>query len=153
VAETRRDAEELRHDTPLSRVLGQVERQMSHLLEPILATDGLTVDQWRVLDLLADGAGHTMSDIASTIVVPGPTLTKLVDRLVDAAAVYRLVDVRDRRRVLAFISESGRAVHGRIAPRVAAAEASALSAVGVDAPALLELLGRLAAGPATPPPG
>ena len=96
---------------PLGRLLAQAERLVSRRIEAALAEHGLTADQWRVLDLLADGEGHAMSEIVAAIVVPGPTLTKIVDRLVDAAAVYRLVDVRDRRRVLAFLSESGKALH------------------------------------------
>jgi DNA-binding MarR family transcriptional regulator len=129
---------------PLGRLLAQAERLLARRTEAALAAHGLTVDQWRVLDLLADGEGHTMSEIVAAIVVPGPTLTKIVDRLVDAAAVYRLVDARDRRRVLAYLSESGQALHARVAPDVAAAEEAALSALGPDAPVLLDLLARLA---------
>lgn len=129
---------------PLTRLLGQVERRVTRHLEPVLAADGLTVDQWRVLDLLADGTGRPMSDIAAAIGVPGPTLTKIVDRLVDAAAVYRLADAQDRRRVLAFASEDGRAVHGRLERPVRAAEDAAVAGLGADAPLLLDLLNRLA---------
>jgi DNA-binding MarR family transcriptional regulator len=129
---------------PLGRLLAQAERLLTRQTEAALACHGLTVDQWRVLDLLADGGGHPMSEIVSAIVVPGPTLTKIVDRLVDAAAVYRLVDARDRRRVLAFLSESGHALHARVAPGVATAQEAALAALGSDAPVLLGLLSRLA---------
>jgi DNA-binding MarR family transcriptional regulator len=137
----------------LSRVLGQIERQVARLLEAELAAEGFTVDQWRVLDLLADGDGHTMSEIAAAIVVPGPTLTKIMDKLVDTAVVYRLVDTRDRRRVLAFISNSGRVVHDRLAPRIARAEADAVTPLGADAPVLLELLNRLATNRSPAPDG
>jgi len=76
----------------LSRLIGRVERHVSRRLEGVLAEDGLSLDQWRVLDVLADRRGHPMSEIAGHIMVPGPTLTKIVDRLVDTATVYRLVD-------------------------------------------------------------
>lgn len=130
---------------PLDRLLVQVERQVSRRMEAVLTDDGLTVDQWRVLDLLADGAGRTMSAIAAAVAVPGPTLTKVVDRLVDAAAVYRLADVRDRRRVLVFLSDDGRATHERLAPLVRGIAADVLAVLGADGPALLTLLGRLTA--------
>ena len=133
---------------PLGRLLAQVERQLTRHVEAALADEGLTVDQWRVLDVLADGEGQTMSEIAAAIVVPGPTLTKIVDRLVDAAAVYRLVDARDRRRVLAFLSDDGRALHAQLAPAVATAEADAAQVLGAEVDTLLGLLARLAAGPA-----
>lgn len=136
---------------PLGRLLGQVERQVSRLVEGALAGHGLTVDQWRVIDVLADGQGHPMSELAATIVVPGPTLTKIVDKLVDAALVYRLVDDRDRRRVLAFLSEKGRKLHSSLAPKVGATEAEAVGDLGDDALVLLELLSRLT--DAQPGPG
>lgn len=143
MAELRPDVETRGAELPLNRLLGQVERRVSRLLEPILVPEGLTVDQWRVLDLLSDGVGHPMSDIAGRIVVPAPTLTKLIDKLVDAAAVYRLVDGRDRRRVLAFISDNGRTVHSRLHRRVADVEAGVLTGIGPDGPVLLALLARL----------
>lgn len=129
----------------LDRLLGRVERQVSRRVEAALAGNGLTVDQWRVIDLLADTEGHTMSGIAAAVAVPGPTLTKLVDRLVDTATVYRLADVRDRRRVLVFLSDDGRATHERLAPLVHAVEVDVLTVLGGDAPTLLDLLDRLGA--------
>ena len=112
-------------------------------LEATLAAEKLTVDQWRVLDLLSDGPGRTMSQIMAATGVPGPTLTKIVDKLIDATAVYRLVDPRDRRRVLAFISDEGRILHERLSPEITSAEADALVVLGDDAPQLIELLSRL----------
>jgi DNA-binding MarR family transcriptional regulator len=144
VVEPRQDGSDV--VPPLGRVLAQVERRLSRLLEMSLAGAGLTVDQWRVLDLLADGEGHPMSEIAGTIVVPGPTVTKIVDKLVDAAVVYRLVDARDRRRVLALISEDGAALHRRLAPLVERVESEAFGVLGADAPVLMRLLSRLAEG-------
>jgi DNA-binding MarR family transcriptional regulator len=132
----------------LNRVLAQVERLLTRRIEAVLSTRGMTIDQWRVVDLLADGEGHPMSEIAAAIVVPGPTLTKIVDRLVDAATVYRLVDSRDRRRVLAFLSDDGRALHTELAPRVADIELAALASLPSDGPALLDMLDRLAVEPA-----
>ncbi|WP_160148697.1 MarR family winged helix-turn-helix transcriptional regulator [Amycolatopsis alkalitolerans] len=129
---------------PLGRVLGHVERHTTRLIEGEIAHQGLTVDQWRVLDILADGEGHPMSELAGTIVVPGPTLTKIVDKLVDAALVYRLVDDRDRRRVLAFLSKKGQQVHADLAPVVANIEQDIVSRLGSDGSVLVELLGELA---------
>lgn len=132
----------------LNRVLAQVERLLTRRIEAVLSSRGMTIDQWRVVDLLADGEGHPMSEIAAAIVVPGPTLTKIVDRLVDAATVYRLVDSRDRRRVLAFLSDDGRALHAELTPRVADIEQTALATLPGDGPALLDMLDRLAREPA-----
>lgn len=128
---------------PFNRVLAQAERQVARQLESVLAEDQLTVDRWRVLDLLADGEGHAMFAIATAIAVPGPSLTKIVDRLVDAALVYRLVDERDRRRVLAFASSHGIETHARLAPQVVQVERAILDTLGADADVLRQLLGQL----------
>ncbi len=143
MANTRGGTQGRRTVPPLVRLLGQVERRVSRQLEATLAAEKLTVDQWRVLDLLSDGPGRTMSQIMAATGVPGPTLTKIVDKLIDATAVYRLVDPRDRRRVLAFISDEGRILHERLSPEITSAEADALVVLGDDAPQLIELLSRL----------
>jgi hypothetical protein len=46
--------------------------------------------------------------------------------------------------VLAFISDTGRELHERLAPLVSTAELDAVAVLGSDAPVLLDLLGRLA---------
>lgn len=133
---------------PLGRLLGQVDRQTARLVETTaLAGRGLSIDQWRALDILSDGDGHPMSELISAIVVPGATLTKIMDKLVDAALVYRLVDDRDRRRVLAFLSDKGREIHAELAPRVAEAEAEAIESLGQDGSVFVELLAHLVWGP------
>src|SRR4051794_31694307 len=70
---------------PLNRALSQVERKVCRLVEGAVARRGLTVDQWRVIDVLTEDRGHPMSELAATVMVPAPTLTKIVDKLVDAA--------------------------------------------------------------------
>ncbi|WP_214365844.1 MarR family winged helix-turn-helix transcriptional regulator [Pseudonocardia sp. H11422] len=124
---------------------------MSRQLEGVLSHDGLSLDQWRVVDLLADGQGRPMTEIAGQIVVPGPTLTKIVDRLVDAALVYRLVDDSDRRRVLVFLSDHGRRLHDRLAAEVTHVEAEILSVLGAESERVLALLAQLAARPRVSP--
>ena len=82
--------------------------------------DGLNLEQWRTLDLLADGDGHSMTEIAGHVMVPAPTLTKIVDRLVESALVYRRPDERDRRRILVFLSDRGRGAAPQAGPGGAA---------------------------------
>jgi DNA-binding MarR family transcriptional regulator len=129
----------------LAQLLGQVEHRVSSRVAAALGPDGPSVDQWRVLSLLADGAGHPMSEIAAHAMVPAPTLTKIVDRLVDAALVYRRVDEADRRRVLVFLSDRGRGTHERLGVEVARAEQAVIEELDAgDAEQLLDLLSRLA---------
>jgi MarR family transcriptional regulator, organic hydroperoxide resistance regulator len=104
----------------LGLLVGRVEHLMTRRIEAALG--GPTLEQWRVLDLLADGEGHPMTEIATHAMVPPPTLTKIVDRLIEAALVYRRPDEADRRRILVFLSERGQEEHTALAPRIAAVE-------------------------------
>jgi DNA-binding MarR family transcriptional regulator len=55
-----------------------------------------------------------MSEIKDFVMLPGPTLTKLIDRMVANALVYRRGDVVDRRRVLVFLAPRGMTKYGVI---------------------------------------
>lgn len=115
----------------------------SHV-EQILTGAGLTLDQWRVLRLLAESGPLSMSDVSARTRITGPTGTRVVDRLVERALLYRDVDAADRRRVLVHVAERGRALHRSLAPRIAAAERDGLSALSpAEARTLRRLLERL----------
>ena len=55
-----------------------------------------------------------MSELAQLAMLPAPTLTKIVDRLVAGNLVYRRSDPYDRRRVLVVLSPRGRASRSRL---------------------------------------
>lgn len=124
----------------LAELLSRVEHRVSRRVEEALGPGGPTLDQWRVLRLLADDAGHPMSEIAAQVGVPAPTLTKIVDRLVDSALVHRRPDDADRRRVLVFLSGYGRATHDRLAPAVARTDLDAVRLLPTDDSARLTTL-------------
>lgn len=84
---------------------------MTRRLAAALEAESCSVEEWRVLALLADGRGHTMSDVADYALMPAPSLTKLVDRMVSATLVYRRKDPGDGRRVLVYLSARGRTRH------------------------------------------
>jgi DNA-binding MarR family transcriptional regulator len=126
----------------ISALLGRAAHRVDRRVEQALGPDGPTLEQWRVLSLLADGTGHPMTEVAAHARVPAPTLTKIVDRLVDRALVYRRADETDRRRVLVFLSDQGRVLHAGLAPGVAAVDAELAAALGADAARLRELLDR-----------
>lgn len=130
----------------LALLTRQAEQRISRRIETALTPGQLSIDQWRVLHVLSDGAGHAMSGIAAVLMVPGPTLTKIVDRLVDAALVYRLVDDGDRRRVLAFLSDRGRELHQRLVPGVTRIEQEILDELGAGGSQFVALLHQVVAG-------
>ncbi|WP_344897194.1 MarR family winged helix-turn-helix transcriptional regulator [Actinomadura meridiana] len=124
----------------LPRVLAQVERGIAARLGTALKAAGSTVEEWRVISLLADGSGHTMTELAEFALLPAPTLTKVVDRLVSAGLVFRRVDEADRRRVLAFLSEHGKETTTRLTGAIEDEWRRVQDAVGQEELALLKVL-------------
>jgi DNA-binding MarR family transcriptional regulator len=106
-------------DAPsLARLLSEASRSASADLERVLDPQGLPVDQWRVLERLADGAGRTMTALAEEVGMKLPSLSKLIDRMVGAALVQRAQDPEDQRRVLVFVSDIGLEKHSLLHGRV-----------------------------------
>jgi DNA-binding MarR family transcriptional regulator len=85
-----------------------VERALTGRLEEALRGCGSSLDQWRILSLLADRGGCPMNVVADHVLLLAPKLSKLVDRMVAANLIQRRRDHEDRRRVLIVISQRGR---------------------------------------------
>jgi DNA-binding MarR family transcriptional regulator len=73
-----------------------------------------------------------MSDISSALAIPPPTLTRLVDRLVDAGFVLRRIDATDRRRVLIYLSARGKTKVRKLAKRETLLKAALIDEFGED---------------------
>ncbi|MEU5695860.1 MarR family transcriptional regulator [Actinosynnema sp. NPDC020468] len=127
---------------PLTSALTRAARAVTARVEQVLSPEGLTLDQWLVLVALAGERGLTMSDLTARTTASGPTLTRVVDRLVATAVVYREVDPEDRRRVRVYLSPRGRALHKRLATKVDDVEAELLGRSGAK---VLDVLHRLGA--------
>jgi DNA-binding MarR family transcriptional regulator len=124
----------------LAQVLSQAERGVTRQLGLLLEQEGSTVEQWRVLMLLADGASHPMSELAEFALLPAPTLTRLVDRMVADNLAYRKADPRDRRRVLVHITPRGRALQRRLTERIETSQTAILAEADPDDVARLAAL-------------
>jgi DNA-binding MarR family transcriptional regulator len=142
-----------RQDDPL-RLLSRAELHASRRLAAALEAGaaGATVEQWRALNLLADGAGHTMTELADYVLAPAPTATKLIDRLVADNLVYRHPDPADRRRVLVHLTDRGRARHRQAAEIVARIEREVFAGVPEGLP-LADQLAALAEATKADSPG
>jgi MarR family transcriptional regulator, organic hydroperoxide resistance regulator len=98
----------------LAYLLTEAERGVNRGLAEALAAEGVSVEQWRILRALSDGFGHSMGDLAVAVLMPHPTVTKAVDRLIDDALVYRRQDETDRRRVAVFLADRGQSLVQRL---------------------------------------
>lgn len=127
----------------LAQALSRAERCVIRQLGRALEEEGCTVEQWRILLRLADGCGHPMSEIAEFALIPRPSLTRLVDRMVTDGLIHRKVDLVDRRRVLVVLTRRGRALHRKLRERVDREQHEVLAADPADAQRLLGLLDGL----------
>ena len=98
----------------LAYLLAQANREINRQLDARFRKEGVPVEQWRILKVLSDGKGHSMGELAEAVLLNHPTLTKMVDRMVSDALVYRVQDADDRRKVLMFSSDRGKALTQRL---------------------------------------
>jgi DNA-binding MarR family transcriptional regulator len=96
--------------------------RLARVFEKRLADEGMTLAQFRVLAFLSEGE-WAASKVADWLAVSRPSLTSLVDGLVEQGWVERKESPTDRRSVLHHLTGPGRA---RLA------EATALLAEGLD---------------------
>lgn len=91
----------------LSNLIRGVHRHVEDFIAQRIKDSGLSVEQYRVLEVLAQGEGRAMSALATAVFVDSPTLTKIVDRMVMSSLVYRAPDINDRRKVLIYTAQKG----------------------------------------------
>lgn len=126
------------------RLLEGILRRLNASTASVVKAEGLTLEQWRVLDFLVRGSEIPMTELAAAVSVPAPTVTRIVDKLVSRALVYRSAGMNDRRRVLVHASRRGEDLHARIGPEVALVHQAAFAPLSREQKeqfwALLELL-------------
>ncbi len=131
---------------PLLSTLDAVDRAVDTVVARLTANHGISRDQWRVLTLLADGGGHSMSEIAARTQMPSPSATRLVDAMTANALLYRRGDPLDRRRVLVYLSSTGQGLVTKLdaqleellAPLLASGSGADLAAVADFAAAVVQ---------------
>lgn len=97
------------------KIVGDLDRLLVGMVDPVLRDVGLTREHWQVLRLLAeDGHGHPMGEISAGVRMAGATATRTVDVLAQRMLVYRRNDPLDRRRVLIYLAEPGRQILDRV---------------------------------------
>ena len=129
----------------LTLLLDQAQRRVSRALDRALGEVGASAEQWRVLDRLSDESGRPIGELAQHLDMNPPTMTKLIDRMVAAGLVQRIVDAQDNRRVLVFITDVGLELFHKLAARAAAFHADLSDTLNArEAAQLSKLLGHLA---------
>jgi DNA-binding MarR family transcriptional regulator len=129
----------------LAHALSRAERSVTRQLARAMEDEGCTVEDSRILLLLADGHGHPMTEVAEFALLPAPSVTRLIDRMVSDGLVHRTADPSDRRRVLVHLTPRGQALKRRLDEIVIREQRALLAGAERDeAERLLGLLGGLA---------
>lgn len=129
----------------LALLLEQAQRRVSRALDRALGEVGASAEQWRVLARLSDEAGRPIGELAQDLSMNPPTMTKLIDRMVAAGLVQRIVDAEDNRRVLVVITDTGLALHGKLSAKASAFHEDLTETLSArEAAQLSKLLGHLA---------
>ena len=104
---------------PLAELILRASAQVSSTLGMRLKPLGVQVDEMRVLHVLRAAGGLSMTEVSDALVIGGPTLTRMADRLVSENLVYRAPDPHDRRRVRLHLTDTGEACAAEAAEIVA----------------------------------
>ncbi len=91
---------------PLPGTYGRVAAWLSKRVEVALAEVDLTLPQYRVLSILAEGSAAA-SGLAERLAVRRPSITALIDGLVARGLVHRRQEDADRRRVALRLTDEG----------------------------------------------
>ncbi|MFJ9391257.1 MarR family winged helix-turn-helix transcriptional regulator [Nocardioides sp. NPDC101246] len=103
--------------TDLAVLLARAQRRIEHALAEAYADFDLTAEQWRILSVLLDDPGQTMTRLADGAALPAGTLTRHVDRLAERGLVLRKVHAEDKRRAVVALSPVGASVAREIRAR------------------------------------
>lgn len=91
----------------LHSLLSHASRQATSELRRVIGAEGIPVEFWRILEVLSDERGRSMSELAAEAGMLLPATSKLVDRMTEAALIQRSADPGDHRRVILHISDFG----------------------------------------------
>ena len=117
-------------DSFLPILLENAHRHLNQMLTQALAAEGMQPDFWRVLFVLGDEKGRTMGDLAESLGMNPPKVSKLMDKMVSKGLVLRNADGQDNRRVLAYITDKGLVTLERMTSPVEKFEAQLESKLG-----------------------
>ena len=128
----------------LLRTASVVNRAAARVIEPA----GLSLAQYNALRIIrgAGTGGIATLSIRERMIDEGTTITRLLDKLEDAGLILRERTVPDRRQVMCYVTDAGRALLDDLDPRVNAMDEEAVSALnGEQLEQLIELLDILRA--------
>ncbi len=129
----------------LSYVLASAHREVQTSLSQRLKAFGVQIEAWRVMETLDSRPAATMRELADTVLMNPPTLTKLVDRMVSSGLVHRQIARQDHRQINLILTDLGRKRMSQIRAEVQSQDNAILAAIGSEnAELFVDMLQRIA---------
>ena len=119
------------------RVSGLMNRQLELDLRPLK----VSFQHWRVLAVLAQKNGSSITDLSEYAVVPHSSLSRLLSRMEADGYVRRQTDDQDARSVRVYTTAVGEVMYRRILPMAVAVRERAMA--GLSAAQKTSLLAAL----------
>jgi homoprotocatechuate degradation regulator HpaR len=125
----------------LALLLLQAREAVMTRFRPLIAEEGLTEQQWRILRALSECSPLEPGQIAEVCSILSPSLTGILARMEAADLVARAQSTADQRRQSVALTPRSRMILARMAPRIEAEYRRLESDWGVDT--VTELVGML----------
>ena len=90
-------------------ILARTARRVKQYFQKQLSDNdtGITIDQWVILQVLADQEGQSQLEIAKAVYKDAPTVTRIIDLLCKKKLTKRVADPADRRRFKINLTQAG----------------------------------------------
>ena len=124
-------AERLRGDNVLLQMFRTADAT-HELMRGAVAGTGITPNEYAVLSAIGVMRAVSPTELAALLRVPPTSISRHVARVVDAGLAVRSPNPGDRRSYLLELTDSGRGLVRRIAPRIAALVAGLRARTDVD---------------------
>lgn len=98
----------------IAYLIASINRQLEEEMSDILKPQGVAIEHFRILTALAGSDSRPMRDLANAVLIDPASLTKVIDRMVVEALVFRAPDPNDRRKVLICMASKGKALYERL---------------------------------------
>jgi MarR family transcriptional regulator for hemolysin len=119
-------------EQPIGRALALASKRITAAFNAGLAAEGGSAPAWLILTSLRQSRWRTQRDLAGSLGIVGPTLTRHIDNLEQAGWVIRTRDGGDRRAIRVEITPEGVEAHERMRRAVAAFDRRLRSGVPAD---------------------
>ena len=128
-------------DDYLAYLLARASHLISAEFHAVVRRARLPVLQWRVLAALAEGHALSVGEVATIVLTPQSTLTRVAERMVRAGLLLRAADEADRRITRIRLSADGSTLARKLVRQAQAHESAVLALLDAgDAAALKRVL-------------